>query len=43
MTSVKKITIGLGDGTDSGQADGDRDHIFVDQIELCPAGFYDAE
>jgi hypothetical protein len=37
LTSVKKITIGLGDGTNSGQADKDRDHIYIDQIVLCPA------
>ena len=43
LTSVKKLTIGLGDGTNSGQADGDRDHIYIDQIELCPAGLYDVE
>jgi hypothetical protein len=38
LTSVKKITIGLGDGTNSGQAEGDRDHIYIDQIVLNPAG-----
>jgi hypothetical protein len=43
LTSVKKITIGLGDGTNSGQADGDEDHIEIDQIELCPAGIHDTE
>ena len=37
LTSVKKITIGLGDGTDSGQDGDDRDHIFIDQIVLYPA------
>ena len=37
LTSVKKITIGLGDGTDSGQGGDDRDHIYIDQIMLCPA------
>jgi hypothetical protein len=36
LTSVKKITLGMGDGTDSGQAEGDRDHIFIDQIVLSP-------
>ena len=40
LTSVKKITLGSGDHTDSGQVDGDRDHVFIDQIELCPAGLY---
>jgi len=37
LTSVKKITIGLGDGTNSGQGGEDRDHIYIDQIVLCPA------
>jgi hypothetical protein len=37
LTSVKTITIGMGDGTISGQADGDRDHIFIDMIILQPA------
>jgi hypothetical protein len=34
LTSVQKVAIGLGDGTDSGQPEGDRDHIFIDQIVL---------
>jgi len=38
LTSVKKITIGLGDGTASGQGGDDRDHIYIDQIILRPAG-----
>jgi len=37
LTSVKKITIGLGDGVNSGQSGDDRDHVFIDQIILCPA------
>jgi hypothetical protein len=37
LTSVKKLTIGLGDSTNSGQADKDRDHIYIDQIVLSPA------
>jgi len=37
LTSVKKITIGLGDGTDSCQVGDDRDHIYIDQIILSPA------
>jgi len=41
LTSVNKITIGMGDGTSSGQADGDRDHIFIDQIILSPASASD--
>ncbi len=38
LTSVKKITIGTGDGSNSSQAEGDRDHIYIDQIVLNPAG-----
>ncbi len=38
LTSVKKITIGTGDGTDSGQDGEDRDHVYIDQIILRPAG-----
>ena len=43
LGSVKKITIGLGDGTSSAQVGEDRDHIYIDQIQLCPAGFYNIE
>jgi len=38
LTSVNKITIGLGDGTVSAQGGEDRDHIYIDQIILSPAG-----
>jgi hypothetical protein len=38
LTSVKKITIGLGDGIVSAQSGEDRDHIYIDQIILRPAG-----
>ena len=38
LTSVKKITIGLGDGIASAQSGEDRDHIYIDQIILRPAG-----
>lgn len=37
LSSVKKITIGLGDGASSAQEGNDRDHIYIDQIQLCPA------
>jgi hypothetical protein len=36
LSSVKKCTIGFGDGTDSGQEGDDRDIVFIDQINLCP-------
>ena len=39
LGSVKKIAIGLGNGTtSSGQEGDDKDHIYIDQIRLCPAG-----
>jgi hypothetical protein len=38
LTSIKKITIGTGDGTSSDQSGEDRDHVFIDQIILQPAG-----
>ena len=41
LTTVKKITLGLGDGTESGQGGEDRDHIYVDQIILHPAAASD--
>ena len=37
LTAVKKITIGMGDGIDSGQSGDDRDHIYIDQIILRQA------
>ncbi len=36
LSSVKKCTIGFGDGTNSGQVGDDRDIVFIDQINLCP-------
>ena len=43
LTSVKKITIGLGDGTGSAQSGEDRDHIYIDQVILRPAGLSNIE
>ena len=40
LSSVKKCTIGFGNGTSSGQADKDRDVVYIDQIMLCPARCY---
>ena len=37
LAQVSKITIGLGDGTGSGQAEEDLDSIFIDDIRLYPA------
>jgi len=41
LSSVKKCTIGFGDGKNSGQDGEDRDIVFIDEIDLCPAGSYD--
>ena len=39
LGSVKKIAIGLGNGTTPSAQEGeDKDHIYIDQIGLCPAG-----
>ncbi len=43
LSTIKKFTIGLGDGTSSAQEGEDRDHIYIDQIMLCPAGRYNIE
>ena len=37
LTRVKKLTIGVGTGQNSGQAPEDKDSIFIDDISLCPA------
>ncbi|MFH1716723.1 MAG: hypothetical protein ABIF19_05185 [Planctomycetota bacterium] len=36
LTNIKKITIGLGSGADSGQGPEDRDGVWIDPIRLCP-------
>jgi hypothetical protein len=38
LGSVKKLTIGFGDGTMSAQVGDDIDHIYIDEIRLTPAG-----
>ncbi|MFZ2148629.1 MAG: hypothetical protein WAV28_15550 [Sedimentisphaerales bacterium] len=43
LSSVKKCTIGFGDGTNSGQEDKDKDFVYIDQISLCPPGHYNVE
>ncbi len=38
LTSIAKITFGLGSGANSGQApEDDRDVVYIDPIRLCPA------
>jgi hypothetical protein len=43
LSSVKKCTIGFGDGISSGQIGDDRDLVFIDDINLCPAGSYEIQ
>ena len=43
LSNIKKLTIGFGDGTISAQEGEDIDHIYIDQIMLCPAGSYSIE
>jgi hypothetical protein len=43
LGSIKKITIGFGSGTISGQVDLDSDIVFIDQIGLCPARCFNAD
>jgi len=43
LSSVKKCTIGFGDGTNSGQESDDGDIVYIDDINLCPAGSYDIQ
>jgi hypothetical protein len=43
LSTIKKLTIGFGDGTMSDQVGEDIDHIYIDQIMLCPAGSYNIE
>ena len=43
LSNIKKLTIGFGDGTISDQEGEDIDHIYIDQIMLCPAGSYNIE
>ncbi len=40
LSLVKTLTIGIGDGEDSGQdpsGSGDRDQIIIDDVKICPA------
>jgi len=36
LTAVKKLTIRIGDGTNSGQEGDDRDVVYIDNLRLCP-------
>jgi hypothetical protein len=40
VSSIKKVTFGTGNGTQSAQpeADADKDFVYIDDIRLCPAG-----
>ncbi len=43
LAAIKKITIGVGSGTDSGQALEDRDAVYIDNIRLCPARCFNVD
>ena len=43
LTAIKKITIGIGDGTNSSQALEDRDIVYIDHIRLCPARCFNVD
>jgi hypothetical protein len=43
LSSIKKCTIGFGDGTSSSQEGDDRDIIYIDEINLCPPGSYEIQ
>ncbi|MCF7976115.1 MAG: hypothetical protein K9N55_20015 [Phycisphaerae bacterium] len=36
LGAIKAITLGVGDGADSGQSPEDRDQIYIDNIRICP-------
>ncbi|MBN1804345.1 MAG: hypothetical protein JW837_03770 [Sedimentisphaerales bacterium] len=43
LGSVKKLTIGFGNGTATAQEGDDRDFVYIDDIHLCPAGSYEIQ
>ncbi|UCG56990.1 MAG: hypothetical protein JSU70_19260 [Phycisphaerales bacterium] len=43
LTAVKKITIVIGNGTNSGQEVEDRDVLYIDHIKLCPARCFNVD
>jgi hypothetical protein len=45
LAAVKKISIGFGNGTNSGQdlASKDRDVVYIDDLRLCPARCYNVD
>jgi hypothetical protein len=43
LAIVKKLTIGTGDGTNSGQTSTDSDTIYVDDIRLCPPRCFNSQ
>jgi hypothetical protein len=43
LASIKKITIGIGNGTPSGQTGDVRDVVYIDDIKLCPARCFNSE
>jgi len=43
LAAIKKITIGVGNGTNSGQELEDRDSIYIDNIRLCPTRCFNVD
>jgi hypothetical protein len=43
LAAITKVSIIVGDGTNSGQADKDTDTIYVDNIGLCPARCFNVD
>ncbi len=44
LANIKKVTIGIGDGTQSEQPlDGSRDTVYFDEIRLCPARCFNVD
>jgi len=43
LTAVKKCTIGFGNVINTGQTGDDIDIVFIDDINLCPAGAYEIQ
>jgi hypothetical protein len=43
LAIVKKLTIGTGDGTNSGQTSTDSDTIYVDDVRLCPPRCFNSQ
>jgi len=43
LAAIKKITIGVGDGSNSGQSGNSSDMIYIDDVTLCPCRCFNPE